>query len=121
MTYSRLRTSSGRKSRVPAGGLVDCLSAMRAADLEVCATIRAAHVIEAIVDVAVRVHLDLGDLRLREETLHFAGTAHHQRSRRHFHALSDQRAGSDDRPGADLRAVQHDRAHADEDTVLDRA
>src|SRR5438874_1303914 len=26
ITYSRLRTSFGRKSRVPLGGLVDCLS-----------------------------------------------------------------------------------------------
>src|SRR5258708_435545 len=117
ITYSRRRRSSGRKSRVPRAGFVDCLSAILSAGLKACTTSFArervltqlpAHVVEAVSDVAIRVRLDLGDLGLRKESSHFSRAADHERSRWNPLAFDQQRAGGDDRPGTDVCSVQQD-------------
>ena len=72
-------------------------------------------------DVAIRVHLNLGDLGVRQQPLHLARAAHHERPRRHVHAFDEQRPGGDDRLRPDVRSVQQDRAHADQALILDGA
>src|SRR5581483_3180590 len=102
MTYSRRRISAGRKSRVPDGGLV-------------------LGVLKAVIDVAIGVQPDVVDFLLRQQALDLARAAHHQRARRHLHVLGDERPRRDDGAGADARAVQQNRADADEALRFDRA
>ena len=79
------------------------------------------HVVEPVTDVAGRVVEDRRHLGVGERAPYLAGAAHDQRARRHDHALGQQRPGRDDRITPHDGAVEDDRAHADQDPVLDRA
>ena len=106
MTYSRRRTSSGRKSRVPRAGWVGIIvvvkSVRRRSDPRTSGC--SAH------------------FRLREQPPHLARAAHHERPGRHRHApRSPACPAATIDPVADVAAVEQDGAHPDQALVLDRA
>src|SRR5215217_5979056 len=110
MTYSRRRTSSGRKSRMPRAGWV-----WAAVIGALCVLI---HVLEPVAHVVGRTFENERQLGVGERAPDLAGTAHHERPRRNDGAFRDQGPCSHDRIAANVRAVQQDGAHADQAPIL---
>src|ERR1044071_7118080 len=74
-----------------------------------------------IPQIVIRITHDALSVARFQLATKFAGGTHPQRSWFHDRFLRNQGSGGDDRTGPDARAIQDDRAHADQAAVFDGA
>lgn len=79
------------------------------------------HILPGIVCIVLRGFFDPSSLLLRHRAFHLGRRTEDEALGRNNHTLSDQRSGSHNAVFPDHGAVHHNRAHADQDAILDCA